>query len=513
MLRVTCTIIGLLIASSITTAHEKCHANLSGLGMITTNSNTAQNSTCTLPSEAYVGSMTGDDDSERRKPVVNVGNVTGASSFDDNEVEDEDAKLERLMAWVKEHGGIIDAVKVSTISGYRGVVAARDMKHGGFGMTIPARLFISLISVLEDPSLGPIYTANLNFFGEDEYLILSVFLAHHMQLQNKSFYFPYLSLLPEPETIDNWADDELSVLQDSAIIQRAYKRKHDLLDHYHTLSALLFRKYPDVFTPDVFPFHMFRFAYQTITARSFGDPVQNCSSKFENICPETVLVPFVDMLNHATHGTEWFGYENRFHWHPAITYREGEQVFLTYGNRPNDDLLSYYGFAMEHNEFDTFNLNMDPATYAVLPKIESQNAPTDLTFTLTLSTKIEEDILPHVRGLFLPANMSDANRINASVPISRDSERQALDFVFYHVQQQLDSLPTTLEQDTAFLDDRRKQNNLPHKLHAALIYRMSRKRILQHVLSSVTETTERLNNLNSDSALESLYEAWNEVKA
>jgi hypothetical protein len=212
MYRLATTIIGLLAASSTTTAHEKCQANLTGLDAITTNSSTSQNPTCALPSTVGDGSMTNGGISERRQSVVNFGNVKGAFSFDDDG-DDEDAKVGRFVAWIKEHGGIVDAVKVSTISGYRGVVAARDLKHGDFGMTIPEKLFISLVSVLEDATLGPIYTANLDLFTDD-YLILSVFLVYHMQLQNESFYFPYLSILPEPETIENWTNDELSALQD-----------------------------------------------------------------------------------------------------------------------------------------------------------------------------------------------------------------------------------------------------------------------------------------------------------
>jgi len=333
-----------------------------------------------------------------------------------------------------------------------------------------------------------------------------------MQLQNASFYFPSLSLFPEPETIENWADDELSALQDLDIIERTYERKRDIFHQYQIVSARLFRKHPEVFTPDMFPFHMFQSAYQTLNARSFGG-IQNCSTQFEGICPETSLVPFAEMFNHATHGTEWDGNDNRFYWYPAVTYREGEQVFLSYGEKSNDDLLSFYGFAMEHNEFDTIDLKMDPATYAELPKMESHEASTELTLTLSLHTKIEVDILPHIRGLFLPTDMSEAsNNINVSRPLSKDLERQALDFVFYHAQQQLESFPTTLEQDISILDIRRQENKLPHKLYAALVYRISRKRILQHVLSKTTEALERLNKFKDDSALDSLYEALNEIK-
>jgi hypothetical protein len=130
----------------------------------------------------------------------------------------------------------------------------------------------------------------------------------------------------------------------------------------------------------------------------------------------------------------------------------------------------------------------------VPPTFELHHAPTDVSFALSMGTNIEKDILPQVRGLFQPSKMSKSNNIDIFGPITREVERQALDFIGYYVKQQLESYPTTLEQDITILDIRRKENNLPHKLYAALVYRISRKRILQHVLSQVTEALERLNN-------------------
>jgi hypothetical protein len=143
---------------------------------------------------------------------------------------------------------------------------------------------------------------------------------------------------------------------------------------------------------------------------------------------------------------------------------------------------------------------MNPATYSV-QHIEFHEAPTDLSFTLSMRTNIEKDILPHVRHLFLPANMSKSIDTDVLGPLSTELDRQALDFVGYYVKQQLDSYPTTLEQDIAYFDIHHKQNNLPHKLYAALVYRISRKHILQHVLSKVTEALEHLNIDNDGTTL------------
>jgi hypothetical protein len=51
---------------------------------------------------------------------------------------------------------------------------------------------------------------------------------------------------------------------------------------------------------------------------------------------ETTLIPFADMLNHDTGHANIILYDNvGFDWHPAMAYREGEQVFWRYGDNSN----------------------------------------------------------------------------------------------------------------------------------------------------------------------------------
>lgn len=71
------------------------------------------------------------------------------------------------------------------------------------------------------------------------------------------------------------------------------------------------------------------------------------------------MVPMADMLNHKT------GYNNArlFHETDSLQMRaikdiaEGEQIYNTYGDLCNADLLRKYGFTDDKNEFDIVELD------------------------------------------------------------------------------------------------------------------------------------------------------------
>lgn len=69
------------------------------------------------------------------------------------------------------------------------------------------------------------------------------------------------------------------------------------------------------------------------------------------------MVPFADCLNHANLQTKYdYNVEdnNAFRLFPTgeNSYKKGSEVFVSYGRRNNETLLSEYGFAMIDNEWD-----------------------------------------------------------------------------------------------------------------------------------------------------------------
>jgi histone-lysine N-methyltransferase SETD3 len=111
-------------------------------------------------------------------------------------------------------------------------------------------------------------------------------------------------------------------------------------------AAVLTDKYPDVFPRTEFTYNRFKFSWLCIQARAFGRRL-----------PWTALVPFADCLNHTNVQTKYdFNVDGNkmFRLFPsgANHYSKGNEVFNSYGRRPNDNLLMDYGFALLDNEWD-----------------------------------------------------------------------------------------------------------------------------------------------------------------
>lgn len=110
-------------------------------------------------------------------------------------------------------------------------------------------------------------------------------------------------------------------------------------------------KYPQEFSLYDFTFSRFAFAWNTIQARAFGRRL-----------PWTALVPFADCLNHTNVQTKYDYHMNEnglFRLFPTGSnqYKKGDEVFNSYGRRPNENLLLDYGFSMLDNEWDEIEVS------------------------------------------------------------------------------------------------------------------------------------------------------------
>lgn len=70
-----------------------------------------------------------------------------------------------------------------------------------------------------------------------------------------------------------------------------------------------------------------------------------------------VLAPMIDSLNHKSTVATDLDYDSlrqRFRLRLGAGYRAGEQVFMSYGAKSNDDLVMYYGFVEPDAGADVF---------------------------------------------------------------------------------------------------------------------------------------------------------------
>lgn len=104
-------------------------------------------------------------------------------------------------------------------------------------MLIPRRLMMSEVHAKNDPELGHVHRANPSVLKNDNGLVL--YVMQEMLKGDRSFYWPYLSMLPKPRNLRHWDDKSLEELQDPRLIRaNAARTRHLRALYSHTMGTL-----------------------------------------------------------------------------------------------------------------------------------------------------------------------------------------------------------------------------------------------------------------------------------
>ncbi|CAM9206009.1 unnamed protein product [Ectocarpus sp. 4 AP-2014] len=255
---------------------------------------------------------------------------------------------QEFLRWLRSHGAVIDCVEwpsSETESGVRGAVARRYIAPGDHMVIIPHALMMSEFHAKADPKYGHVHRLNTGLLSSDNGLAL--YIMQEILKEERSFYWPYLRMLPTPCNLRNWTRESLLLLQDHKLVRRTAARSRQLRALYRETIEFLSSSYPDLYTADRYTFELFDFAWRTIQARAFGKRLKS-----------SALVPFADCLNHGNVQTKYdfdVGRNGTFRLFPSGNnrYPRNSEVLNSYGRRANDNLLLDYGFAMLDNEWDT----------------------------------------------------------------------------------------------------------------------------------------------------------------
>lgn len=150
--------------------------------------------------EQIVGTMT-----EAEPPIE------AAAAVERSQTERE----QRFLKWLSDNGAVFPKLQwpAMTENGHRGVVALQDIATNEPMLQIPAALVISEQRCWQDPQLKAVFEAHRDIFSRDD-PVLALFLTREMLKGDASFVEPYLSILPYPESVQDWTDDELTELHD-----------------------------------------------------------------------------------------------------------------------------------------------------------------------------------------------------------------------------------------------------------------------------------------------------------
>ncbi|EIN11537.1 SET domain-containing protein [Punctularia strigosozonata HHB-11173 SS5] len=468
--------------------------------------------------------------------------------------------MDDLVEWFKRRGGSIDesamGFTVFPADGGRGAVALGDIPEGHALFTLPRSLTLSTRTSslpLRIPEEWKKYELGKGWVG----LILCMMWE---EAQPDSLWAEYLASLPDVfSTPMFWSEEELSELNATAIIDKIGKDEAE--KEYHNKLLPTVRSRPDIFQPEAiestYSLRRFHIMGSRILSRCFtvekwsGDEDHDAEdaqteeeaehaeagdasfvssdaggtqsgqnnmdvdeepaagpvlgdaedSEDEDDSGDVAMVPMADMLN-ARYGSEnaKLFYESRdLRMVTTKPIASGEQIWNTYGDPPNSDLLRRYGhvdlLALSDgdgmgNPSDIVEVRADLVLNHVNSKKQSHELEEridwwleeggDDVFVFTRDAELPSELVSLIRLLILPPTEWTKTRDKGKLPKGKVDDVRILHVVTGALHERLQQYPTSIEDDEALLATALSENK-----RQAVIVRLAEKHILRKALHHV----------------------------
>jgi len=284
------------------------------------------------------------------------------------------ANNEALLAWLNDNGVWVSeksgwlepphslALATSTFdelegedSG-RGLLARRAIAQDAELVRLPVKLCMTKQAALESRELRGVVTEATN-----EYVAIALLAILERAKGPESFWSEYIAVLPTVEDVSPtfaWDEDDLAQLGASPAAAATksmvakLKREHaDVLAQHKSLD------------PEVVTFEAWQWAFTNLFSRA----IRLKAGRWNEFL---ALVPYVDFINHSPFSSSyvdareiptafpWEAKEDEVVLFADRGYKQFDQIFISYGPRPNADLLLLYGFALDRNPFNSVDLRV-----------------------------------------------------------------------------------------------------------------------------------------------------------
>ncbi|KAF8070798.1 hypothetical protein FPV67DRAFT_1488737, partial [Lyophyllum atratum] len=476
------------------------------------------------------------------------------------------AALKPFLSWFQDNNGSIDVnslgfVTFSDSEGGRGVVALKDIPEGHILFTIPRSLTLSTRTSSLPSRFGPEAWKNMKLDQGWTGLILCMMWETATGISSK--WSEYFATLPTNfHTPMFWNEDDLAELNGTSVVAKLGREEAEL--SYTTKLLPAIRSRPDIFPPEKvehYSLENYHLMGSRILSRSFtvekwdtgeGEddldaPTNSRSDEMdvdspdgpevsdgnidqlfesrhseaeeeededENDSSDTAMVPMADMLN-ARYGSEnakLFDEEHELRMVSTKPIKAGEQIWNTYGDLPNSELLRRYGHVDllplpqggTGSPGDVVEINADIAVSATTPRSPSLSSESlkeridwwldnggDDIFVLESDLELPEPLVSFVRLLLLSEGDWETAKTKGKPPKPK-VDIETLNTVYDVLETRLKAYPTTLQEDESKLPEPLSTN----KRHA-IIVRMGEKRILNEALNKIRDLQAKDNDSKS----------------
>ncbi|KAF8629219.1 hypothetical protein AX17_005802 [Amanita inopinata Kibby_2008] len=450
------------------------------------------------------------------------------------------AALESFIDWFKINGGYLDITAVGfknfpDSEGGRGMVAIQHIPEEHVLFSIPRHLALSTRNSLLPSQFGLNEWKRLQLDKGWAGLILCMMWEQAKGPSSK--WSEYLAVLPDKfDTPMLWDNEDLQELQGTSVVEKLGKGEAN--EEYKTKIVPAIQGRPDLFPSDTwssaYSLSMYHIMGSRILSRSFhverwhadsGDSEANdllgdTSDSIHDVpmdSPENeesdddvegenpsdvAMVPMADMLN-ARYGSEnakLFYEQTCLKMVSTRSIHEGEQVWNTYGDLPNAELLRRYGHVDTlplsrggvGNPGDVVEIRADIVADVLLKRdstVSLQELKERIDWWLdeggddVIVIEAEHEVPPLLLSLirlFLLSKSEWEGTRRKSKPPRAKMEADVLVILIATLHQRLKAYQTNIEEDEKLL-----QSNIGLNKRHAVIVRLGEKRILTNMLDTV----------------------------
>ncbi|XP_061863707.1 N-lysine methyltransferase SETD6 isoform X2 [Colius striatus] len=258
------------------------------------------------------------------------------------------------------------------VAGY-GMLAAADLDAGELLVSIPRSALLSQHTSAIQPLLQ---RAQESLQSQSGWVPLLLALLHEYTAHS-SHWQPYFSLWQDFRSLDHpmfWSEEERTrLLKGTGIPEAVEKDLANIHLEYSSIILPFMEAHPTIFDPKLHTLELYKQLVAFVMAYSFQEPLEEEDEDEKGPNPP-MMVPVADILNHvANHNANL---EYSAHCLRMVTTQsvsKGQEIFNTYGQMANWQLLHMYGFAEPYpgNTNDTADVQMVTVRQAALRRAGS----------------------------------------------------------------------------------------------------------------------------------------------
>ncbi|KAK6480112.1 N-lysine methyltransferase setd6-like isoform X2 [Huso huso] len=303
----------------------------------------------------------------------------------------EDKTLQSFLSWCKEvRLELSEKVYVSregTVADY-GMLAREEIEEGEVIFSIPRAALLNqhrtaIHSILEKAEEGCAWSPCLS--PEEESLKsqsgwVPLLLALMFEYTNsESYWSPYLSLWTDFRALDHpmfWPKEERErLLQGTGVPEAVEKDLANILKEYNDIVLPFIQSHREVLDPQKHTLELYQSLVAFVMAYSFQEPLEEDEEDEKEPNPP-MMVPMADILNHvANHNANLEFRTESLKMVSVRRIKKGEEVFNTYGELANWQLLHMYGFVESYpsNTNDSADIQMTTVYKAALQAARTES--------------------------------------------------------------------------------------------------------------------------------------------